>query len=172
MRRFEPTNLELRDIRESMSSVRTRPPKVLAVASAGGHWIQMQRITPALDGSRVTYVTTNGALQQQVEGSEFIVVTDASRWTKLRVLRLTFEILRIVVANRPDVVISTGAAPGCLAIIFGKLFAAKTIWIDSIANAEQLSLSGRMVRRFADAWLTQWPHLAGNPGPSYHGSVL
>ena len=74
--------------------------------------------------------------------------------------------------HRPDVVLSTGAAPGFFAILFGKLLGARTIWVDSIANAEQLSLSGKKAGRFADLWLTQWPHLAQPGGPLYKGSVI
>jgi hypothetical protein len=46
------------------------------------------------------------------------------------------------------------------------------MWLDSIANAEELSLSGRKVGKHADRWLTQWPHLVEEDGPEFHGSVL
>jgi hypothetical protein len=57
-------------------------------------------------------------------------------------------------------------------LLFGKLLGARTIWIDSIANAEQLSVSGAKVKPFADLWLTQWPHLVTKDGPDYKGAVL
>jgi hypothetical protein len=69
-------------------------------------------------------------------------------------------------------VISTGAAPGLFGVAIGSLLGARTIWVDSIANGEELSLSGHRARRFADLWLTQWPHLASKDGPFYRGSVL
>jgi hypothetical protein len=52
------------------------------------------------------------------------------------------------------------------------LLGARTIWIDSIANVEELSLSGRRIGKHAHLWLTQWPHLAAPGGPRYEGSVL
>jgi hypothetical protein len=69
------------------------------------------------------------------------------------------------------VVVSTGAAPGYIAIRLGKLLGARTVWIDSVANVEELSLSGRMVSGRADLCLTQWPHLASGP-VAYMGTVL
>ena len=33
-------------------------------------------------------------------------------------------------------------------------------------------MSGRLARRVADAWLTQWQHLARPEGPHYWGAVL
>jgi hypothetical protein len=69
-------------------------------------------------------------------------------------------------------VISTGAAPGYFAVRIGKLFGARTIWVDSVANAEELSLSGKEAGRHVDLWLTQWPHLARPEGPHFKGNVL
>ena len=69
-------------------------------------------------------------------------------------------------------IVSTGAAPGYIAIRLGKLFGARSVWVDSIANPEQLSMSGAMAGRYADLWLTQWPHLAKRDGPYYRGAVL
>ena len=70
-------------------------------------------------------------------------------------------------------VVSTGAAPGLIALPIAKLFGARTVWIDSLANCERLSLSGRIARHFSDLWLTQWPHLAGShAGLRCYGSVL
>jgi exopolysaccharide biosynthesis glucuronosyltransferase PssD len=74
--------------------------------------------------------------------------------------------------ERPDVVISTGAAPGFFAIRLGRLMRARTIWIDSVANIEKMSLSGELVCGKADLVLTQWPHLAREGAPLYKGSVL
>ena len=57
-------------------------------------------------------------------------------------------------------------------VFFGRLLGARTIWVDSIANADELSLSGRKAGRFAHLWLTQWPELARAQGPHYQGAVL
>jgi hypothetical protein len=70
------------------------------------------------------------------------------------------------------VVITTGAAPGYFAVRIGKLLGARVVWLDSVANAGELSMSGRKAGSFVDLWLTQWPHLARDKGPACHGSVL
>jgi UDP-N-acetylglucosamine:LPS N-acetylglucosamine transferase len=146
--------------------------RVLAVASGGGHWVQLLRTTGAFEDHDLAFVTTDDGYRQDVPGSRFYVVNDANRWDRIGSLRLAIRILRILRAERPDLVFSTGAAPGCLAIVFGRLMGARTIWLDSIANLERMSLSGRLVRRFADLWLTQWPHLASPSGPEYAGRVF
>lgn len=106
------------------------------------------------------------------EGADFRVIPDANRDTKLALVRSILAIFWLILHLRPDVVISTGAAPGYLGLLFGRLFGARAVWVDSIANAEELSMSGKKAGRIAHLWLTQWPHLAAEGGPQFKGSVL
>ena len=149
-----------------------RKPRVLAVASGGGHWIQLQRILPALAGTELVAATVHADYAKRLPVTRFHRIRDASRTSKVGLAILALEILMILVRERPDVIISTGAAPGYVALRLGKLFGARTIWVDSIANVERLSLSGERVGRFADLWLTQWEHLSRPGGPIYKGSIL
>lgn len=160
------------------TSATKRQPKVLAVASGGGHFVQLRRMRAAWEGCRVAYVTTNPGYRAAVEADHgapgFYVVPDANRWQKLRLLRQLLAILWIMLRERPDVVISTGAAPGYFALRAGRLFGARTVWVDSIANSEELSLSGRAAGKHAHLFLTQWEHLSqeSGDGPKFRGAVL
>jgi UDP-N-acetylglucosamine:LPS N-acetylglucosamine transferase len=149
-----------------------RPKRILAVASGGGHWIQLLRLRPAFAGCDVTYVTTRASNQTDVPGERFRQIPDSNLSTKFKLLRTCVAMLWILVRERPDVVVTTGAAPGYFAVRFGRWFGARTAWIDSVANAEELSLAGRKAGSCVDLWLTQWAHLARNNGPRYYGSVL
>jgi len=146
--------------------------KVLAIASSGGHWVQLRRVVPAFAASEVIYVTVLESYRSQVPENRFYRVNDATRWNKLGLVLLALSLAWIILKERPSVVVSTGAAPGYFAMLLGRWFGAKTIWIDSMANIEDLSMSGARAGRFADLWLTQWPHLAKAEGPYYGGSVL
>jgi UDP-N-acetylglucosamine:LPS N-acetylglucosamine transferase len=154
-----------------MGMDRTRPRRILAVASTGGHWVQLCRLRPAFEGHDVAYLTTDPGHRDEVPGARFYVVGDANRWNKLALLRSAARIAWVVLRERPDVVISTGAAPGYIALRLAKLLGARTAWIDSVANVEELSLSGQMASRKADLCLTQWSHLAGGR-VEYQGGVL
>jgi UDP-N-acetylglucosamine:LPS N-acetylglucosamine transferase len=150
---------------------RTRP-KVLAIASGGGHWVQLLRLRPAFEGCDVIFATAKEGYRADVEGAPFHVIIDANRSNKLRLLRSAWSIFSLLRRERPDVVISTGAAPGFFALKMGRLIGIRTIWVDSIANAEELSMSGSQAGSCADLWLTQWPHLARDGGPTCFGNVL
>ena len=146
--------------------------KILAVASGGGHWTQLMRLRKVFEGHDVTFVGLKDIYQSDVDPHRFYAVPNVSRLHKWSLVFLLGKLLFILIKERPAVVITTGSAPGMIALRLGKLFGARTVWIDSIANVEEMSMSGRKARKAADLWLTQWPHLADSDGPAFLGSVL
>ena len=156
---------------KSQSSIKTRS-RVLALSSGGGHWVQLLRLRPAFKDCDVTYATVSRGYEPEIEGATFRVVVDSNRDQKLKLILSFFSIAWIILTKRPHTIVSTGAAPGFLAIFIGKLLGKKTIWVDSIANAEELSMSGQKAGKYATHWLTQWEHLAKPEGPHYFGNVL
>jgi UDP-N-acetylglucosamine:LPS N-acetylglucosamine transferase len=145
--------------------------KVMAVASKGGHWVELLRLLPAFSGMEMVYISTDPNLASTVEGSKFYCVPDANRWNKFKLVKIFMMLFKIVFKERPKFVISTGAAPGLMALMAGKMLGIKTIWIDTIASAEKLSLSGRIALKFVDRLYTQWPDLSG-PKIIYAGNIL
>lgn len=158
-----------------------RPPRVLAIASGGGHWAQLMRLRPAWDDCDVTYVTTLPGYRDRIlamsaargqRRPEVRLVADAHRPQWLRLSLVLVQVAWILIRVRPDAVISTGAAPGAIAVRLGARLGCRTVWVDSIANAEAMSESGAYAGPHADLWLTQWSDLARPGGPEYRGSVL
>lgn len=146
--------------------------KILLVSSGGGHWVQLRRFQKAFENHSQIYVTVSSMYREDIpKFARFYEVNDATRWDKLALIKLVFKLLVILIKERPDVILSTGAAPGFLALKLGNFFGCKTIWIDSVANVEELSLSGKKIVNSADLCLTQWEHLAkGNV--KYIGNCL
>ncbi len=153
-----------------------KSPRVLAIASSGGHWMQLRRMASAFPESTV-WVSTDEGLAADVAPSSFHAVPDANRWNKIALVRSALSILWVALRVRPTHVVTTGAAPGWFMIVFTRMLGAKTLWIDSIANAEELSLSGVKARRWAHEVWTQWPELIAdaedrNVAVTHHGGVL
>ena len=145
--------------------------RVLAACSGGGHWEQMMLLRPALDGFCVHYATTIASLGPRDGIALAGVLPDTSRsspWAAVACARAAWRLVRRL---RPDVVISTGALPGLLCIVAGRLLGARTVWLDSVANTERLSMSGKWAGAIATRRMTQWEHLAG-PTTLYDGSLL
>lgn len=146
--------------------------KIIAVSSGGGHWEQLMAMSSAFAECEVTYATTSVGLLQKYHIANGRVLPDCSRDSVVQSARCAFKAFALVWSLKPDVIISTGAAPGLLSIVAGRILGIKTVWIDSVANVEKLSLSGKYAGYFADLWLTQWEHLSSPKGPEYAGAVL
>jgi len=145
--------------------------RILAVASEGGHWIQLLRLQSAFKDADLVFVSTHKSPKSKNSSNRHYFITDANRWDKLKLFKMAYQINAIVKKEKPDCIISTGAAPGLAAIFFGKLRGCKTIWVDSIANVERISLSGRLIKPFTNLHLTQWPHLAKGR-TFYKGTII
>jgi UDP-N-acetylglucosamine:LPS N-acetylglucosamine transferase len=151
----------------------TELKRVLMIASGGGHWVQMRRIRPAFADCQVSYVSVYPDYAADVVGHKYYTVKDMTRFNAINIIVLVPQYIAIMLKERPHVVVTTGSAPGLVGLAMAKLLTrAKTVWIDSIANCERMSSSGKQARYFADEWLTQWPHLATPDGPHYWGAVL
>lgn len=145
---------------------------ILAVSSPGGHWTELMRLRPAFDGRRTEFATCDSSRAADVQGSVVHLLVDANQRTPARLVICGWQVLRLLLKRRPRVVVSTGAAPGLIALALGRLVGARTVWVDSIAAVERMTLSGRLARNCADLYLVQWPHLARPNGPHYRGSLL
>jgi UDP-N-acetylglucosamine:LPS N-acetylglucosamine transferase len=105
--------------------------------------------------------------------ARYYAVANVTRKNRLGFAVIVRQLWRVLRAERPEVVVTTGAAPGLVALVLAKLVCrSRTVWIDTVANSEKMTLSGRLARPVADAWLVQWPHLARPGGPDYWGAVL
>jgi len=134
--------------------------KVLAVSSAGGHWVQLKALSVSFEKHNVIFMTTNINSDETFKiNNRVITVIDADLKRKFRLLLLGLQTCFYVLKSQPDIIISTGAAPGFFAIFYAKLMRKNTIWVDSIANYEKLSISGKYAKTFSDMFLVQWPHL-------------
>lgn len=145
---------------------------LLAISSGGGHLEQLMLCRPGFDGVKTHYVSTLDGVKEQFKLEEYTKVDDFNRNNISSIFRSAIQINKIISLIKPDIIITTGAAPGLLALVIGKFYGIHLIWIDSIANSEKISLSGRIAKYVATVRITQWPHLVSSRSIRYMGSVL
>jgi hypothetical protein len=148
--------------------------KVGLAASAGGHLVELLKIAGPCIGPKTFAVTTSDIVKNAFEGAvRTYVVCECNRQHLFHVVAVVLQCARILLRERPDVIVSTGAAVGCVMCLLAKILGARVVWLDSITNVNRPSLSGRLVRPFADLFLVQWPELTrGQRDMEYAGAVV
>lgn len=146
--------------------------KIFAISSPGGHWIQLTRLCNELEDRHQIVYAMPDKLFKPKQGQKIYSVVDVSADDKWKLIPCALQIAWILLKERPDAIMSTGAAPGAVAVMLGKLFRIRTIWVDSIANVQKISRAGRLIEKRADVFLTQWPHLSDGERILHKGSVL
>ncbi len=149
-------------------------PRVCLAASAGGHLSQLLRLTDSWEQYEAIYVSTlDGVAKKLQQLGRTYIAGECNRQHPFKTFSVLLQCIKVVLKERPDVVISTGAAPGFLICITAKMVGSKIIWIDSIANIQQLSMSGQLIRPFSNLILTQWPEVARKyKNVEYVGAII
>ncbi|MGX5654029.1 glycosyltransferase [Geodermatophilus nigrescens] len=145
--------------------------RVMLVASTGGHLTELRGLAPVIGAVDRTWVTFDSdQSRSELRGESVTLVPYVRPRDVLGTLRALGHIWRAVRRERPEVVVSTGAAVAVSAFLAARLFRVPCVYIESVARLEGPSLAGRLVAalRLADLY-TQQPSWAGHrwrPHPS------
>ena len=71
----------------------------------------------------------------------------------------TFRAIKILSKEKPDLIISSGAAPAVPFFYLAKLFHAKTIYIEVFDRINMDTISGKMCYKVADIFIVQWEEM-------------
>lgn len=71
-------------------------------------------------------------------------------------IKNTFLAIKILMKEKPDLIISTGAAPAIPFFYIGKLFGAKLVYLEVYDRIDLPTLTGKIVYPITDLFLLQW----------------
>ena len=151
--------------------------KICVGASSGGNMTELLGLLETVDIWPVKpslYVTTREIWAKKLRtlGKTYIV-GECNRKKPFMILLTFIRSLCFVLVERPNVIITTGSLPIAIVCLVAKCFGSKIVWIDSVAQFEDLSMSGKLMLKRADLILTQWPEVANKyPGVEYVGELL
>lgn len=145
----------------------------LLVCSPGGHLLQMMRLQPAWKQMDCTWITLEAADSNHLLRDEQVVFAKGPTNRSLRALLANLVLAwRVVRRRRPAAIVSTGAALAVPFFLVGKLHGCRLIYVESLTRTDELSLAGKMVYPFADAFFVQWPGAAKRKRARYVGGLL
>lgn len=136
-----------------------RPPKIVAVASGGGHLTELLLSLPEEFLTSTTFVTFKTAHTKKTLKSYkhcFIIDPHVSR---IKYMYNFVQSLKIFFRINPAVVVTTGAGIAVSLIILARIFNKRLIYIETGARVTGLSRSGKFAYRFADLFIVQSTYL-------------
>lgn len=155
--------------------MKNKERKICFAASSGGHLEQLMLLRPLYEKYDSYLVTERQNYQCAVRGLPVFYVLPINRTDRFFGLKLicnTVKSLMIVIKNRPDAVISTGALAAVPVIFWAKLLGARVIYIESFSKVNSPTLSGRLVYRLADQFYVQWEEMKKiYPGAICRGGI-
>ena len=165
---------------KKMSSAE-RKISTMVILGSGGHTSEMIRMISVLNSTRYypkTFVlaqTDKFSLNKLKEigcDSEILVIPRSREihqsWisTVFTTLWAFISCFQIIWKHRPELLLCNGpgtCVPPCfVAWLYNKLMVKKTkiVFVESICRINTVSLTGKILRYFADICLAQWPELA------------
>jgi UDP-N-acetylglucosamine:LPS N-acetylglucosamine transferase len=149
--------------------------KICLTFSAGGHYTEIRRIMDAFEGHDIFFATIKAKSTKKLKHAYYLK-NDGGAPKILVILYMvinTFHSLRIILKEKPSLIVSTGANVTLPICILGRIFRKKVIFIESICRVNDLSFSGKVIYFFADLFLVQWEQLLNRYNRAkYWGSVL
>lgn len=149
--------------------------KICLVCSHGGHFDEMMRLSEAFGDYNYFLVTHASYAAKRLKNVYRIKFDGWNLIGKILLTKVFIRALYILLKERPDVIISTGA--GEIAVPFcyiGKMMGVKIIFIDTLARMTSSSGGGRLIYPIADLFLVQWQSLLPSYGrkAKYWGKVI
>ncbi len=131
--------------------------RICLVGSSGGHLLQLHALRPLWEPHDRLWVTFDK------EDARSLLDGERTRWAAYptnrnlpNLLRNTVLALRVLVGERPHIVISTGAAVAIPFFVLGRLVGAKLVYLEVYDRMDSPTLTGRVCHRFAHVFALQW----------------
>ncbi|OKH21805.1 PssD/Cps14F family polysaccharide biosynthesis glycosyltransferase [Chroogloeocystis siderophila] len=147
--------------------------KLLLVCNPGGHFATMMGLKSFWSAYAREWVTYPKWDTQSLCDKEIVNWVEMQEARMLGKACINFtKALTILDKSKPDLVISTGASLAVPFILASKGFGIKTMFIESITRAHELSLSGKLVYNLVDEFYVQWPECVQRyPKAQYKGVI-
>ena len=134
--------------------------KVCLVGSSGGHLTHLYMLKPFWKDKDHFWVTFDKTDAKSILKEERFYPcyypTNRNVKNTIKNTILAFKILR---KEKPDLIISSGAAVAVPFFWLGKLFGAKTVYIEIFDRIDKPTLTGKLVYPVTDKFIVQWEEL-------------
>ncbi len=142
-------------------AVATSPQRLLLVGSSGGHLAQLIALKPWWEGRERTWVTfaTQDAKarlrDEQVAWAHFPTTRNLPNLVRNLLLAV-----RVIIRERPELVVSTGAGVAFPFFLVARLMRIRTVYLEVYDRLDSRTLTGRLCRPLSSLFCVQWEEQA------------
>ena len=131
--------------------------KVCLVGSSGGHLTHLYMLKSFWQDKDRFWVTFDkeDALSLLKEEKMYTCYYPTNRNLK-NLIKNTFLAIKVLSKEKPDLIISSGAAVAVPFFYIGKLLGAKLIYIEVFDRIDKPTMTGKMVYPIVDRFIVQW----------------
>ena len=134
--------------------------KICLVGSSGGHLTHLYMLKPLWEDKKRFWVTFNKIDANSILKDEKVYhcyfPTNRNLWNLIRNTILAIKVLH---KEKPDLIISSGAAVAVPFFYLGKLRGAKTVYIEVFDRIDKPTLTGKLVHPVTDKFIVQWDEM-------------
>lgn len=134
--------------------------KICLVGSSGGHLTHLYMLESFWKDKERFWVTFDKADAKSLLADERVISCYYPTNRSLKALFINTALAwKTIRKERPDVIISSGAAVAVPFFYIGKLFGARLIYIEVYDRIDKSTMTGKMVYPITDKFIVQWEEM-------------
>ena len=134
--------------------------KVCLVGSSGGHLTHLYMLKPFWQEKERFWVTFDKQdAASLLSGEQVYHCYFPTNRNLKNLIRNTILAWKVLGKEKPDLIVSSGAAVAVPFFYLGKLFGAKTVYIEVFDRIDKPTLTGKLVYPVADRFIVQWEEM-------------
>ena len=148
--------------------------KICLVSSSGGHLTHLYMLKPMWENYERFWVTFDKEdARSMLQDERMYPCYFPTNRNLKNLIRNTFLAVKILCKEKPDLIISSGAAVAVPFFYLGKLMRKKLIYVEVFDRVDKATLSGRLVYPIVDEFIVQWnEQLKVYPTAKNFGSIF
>ena len=140
--------------------------KVVFISSTGGHLDELLQLKPLFNKYDYHIVTEKDKMTKKLKEKYKDRISYLVYGTRNRPLTYFFKSiyncilsLGIYIKYKPKYIVTTGTHTAIPICIIGKIFGSKVIYIETFANINKKTLTGKFLYHIADLFIVQWKEM-------------
>lgn len=135
--------------------------KVCLVGSSGGHLTHLYMLKPFWENKERFWVTFDKEdAKSLLKGEKMYPCYFPTNRNIKNLIKNTFLAYKVLKKEKPDLIISSGAAVAVPFFYVGKfLFGAKVVYIEVFDRIDKPTMSGKLVHPIADLFIVEWEEM-------------